>query len=221
MVVAITGLSEKTLKRLSLPYRVSYTHSASHASYYPGAATLSLKLIFQPGTGRILGAQIIGGEGVDKRIDVIATAIRGGMTVHDLEELELAYAPPFGSAKDPVNIAGYAASNLLKGDAENIYPPQLADMDPAEQVLIDLRNKEELDTVGKIPGALHIPLPELRSAVARLDRQKTYLPFCAAGLRGYIGHRILTQHGFRSRNLSGGFKTYSSTKGKLKGTVSD
>jgi rhodanese-related sulfurtransferase len=219
MVAAITGLSEKTLKRYALPYLVSYTHSPSHASYYPGAATLSIKLIFQPGTGRILGSQIVGGEGVDKRIDVLATAISGGMTVRDLEDLELAYAPPFGSAKDPVNIAGYVASNMLKGDVENIYPPQLAEINPAGEVLIDLRNRDELDTVGRIPGSLHIPLPELRNSLAGLDRQKTYLPFCAAGLRGYLGHRILIQRGFISKNLSGGFKTYSSTKEKLKEEV--
>ena len=125
MAAASTGMNEKTLKKHELPYVVSYTHSGSHASYYPGATMMAIKLIFQPANGKILGAQIVGGEGVDKRIDVLATAICSGMTVHELEALELAYAPPYGSAKDPVNIAGYVASNILKGDLDNVYWNQL------------------------------------------------------------------------------------------------
>ena len=214
MSAASTGVSEKMLKKNGVPFMVSYTHSGSHASYYPGATMMAIKLIFHPGTGKILGAQIVGGEGVDKRIDVLATAIYGGMTVHDLENLELAYAPPYGSAKDPINIAGYVASNILKGDVDTFYWHQLPDIDPDRHVLVDLRNKDELETAGKMSGAVHIPLAELRDRLPEFDRGKTYIPFCAVGLRGYIGHRILIQNGFKSRNLSGGFKTYMGAEEK-------
>lgn len=215
MAAASTGMNEKTLKKHELPYVVSYTHSGSHASYYPGATMMAIKLIFQPANGKILGAQIVGGEGVDKRIDVLATAICGGMTVHDLEVLELAYAPPYGSAKDPVNIAGYVASNILKRDLDNVHWNQLSAIDDHGYVLIDLRNKDELETGGTIPGAVHIPLPELRTKLSGLDKNKTYIPFCAVGLRGYIGYRILVQNGFTAKNLSGGFRTYIGTKEKI------
>jgi len=215
MAAASTGMNEKTLKKHELPYVVSYTHSGSHASYYPGATMMAIKLIFQPANGKILGAQIVGGEGVDKRIDVLATAICSGMTVHDLEALELAYAPPYGSAKDPVNIAGYVASNILKGDHDNIHWNQLSEIDDHGHVLIDLRNTDELESAGRIPGALNIPLPELRNKLAKLDKSKTYIPFCAVGLRGYIGYRILVQSGFTAKNLSGGFRTYLGTKEKV------
>lgn len=214
MTAASTGMSEKTLKKHNFPYVASYTHSGSHASYYPGAEMMAIKLIFQPTTGRVLGAQIIGGDGVDKRIDVMATVIRGGMSVYDLEELELAYAPPYGSAKDPINIAGFVASNILKGDVENIHWHQLPDLDE-NTVLIDLRNEDELEIAGEIEGALNIPLPELRFRLDELDKKKTYVPFCAIGLRGYIGHRLLVQNGFKSKNLSGGYKTLLGAKEKI------
>lgn len=215
MAAASTGVSEKTLKKHEIPYVASYTHSGSHASYYPGASMMAIKLIFQPANGRILGAQIVGGEGVDKRIDVLATAICGGMTVYDLEDLELAYAPPYGSAKDPVNIAGYVASNILKGDLNNVYWNQLSEMDHNGFLLIDLRNEDELERAGTLPGAVNIPLPQLRSTLPELDKSKTYIPFCAVGLRGYIGYRILIQNGFAAKNLSGGFRTYIGTKEKV------
>ncbi|OQX25800.1 MAG: CoA-disulfide reductase [Desulfobacteraceae bacterium IS3] len=210
LTVASTGASEKTLKQNHIPYLASYTHSNSHAAYYPGAAMMAIKLIFSPGNGKVLGAQIVGGDGVDKRIDVLATAIRGAMTVYDLEELELAYAPPYGSAKDPVNIAGFVASNLLKHDVENINAQELRNLDRNEYALIDLRNKEELEEVGVMEGAVHIPLHELRKKLPELDKDKKYILFCAVGLRGYLGYRILAQNGFTSRNLSGGYKTYVS-----------
>jgi len=162
LTVASTGASEKVLKHNNIPYLVSYTHSGSHASYYPGAKIMSIKLIFSPSSGKILGAQIIGMEGVDKRIDVLATAIHGAMTVYDLEELELAYAPPYSSAKDPINIAGFVATNILKGDIEIINWDDLGAINRNQTILIDLRNKDELDTAGGIEGALHIPLNELR-----------------------------------------------------------
>jgi NADPH-dependent 2,4-dienoyl-CoA reductase/sulfur reductase-like enzyme/rhodanese-related sulfurtransferase len=215
MTVASTGANEKTLKRNNIPYLVSYTHSGSHASYYPGAKLMAMKLIFSPSSGRILGAQIVGMEGVDKRIDVLATAIRGNMTIYDLEELELAYAPPYSSAKDPVNIAGFVAANILKGDIENIFWNELSTLDRDENIFIDLRNKDELETAGVIEGALHIPLNELRKKLPELDKDKTYIPFCAVGQRAYLGHRILVQNGFRSKNLSGGYRTYLGAKEKI------
>ena len=215
LTVASTGSNEKMLQAYHIPHLVSYTHSGSHASYYPGAELMSIKLLFSPTNGKILGAQIIGKEGVDKRIDVLATAIHGGMTVYHLEDLELAYAPPYSSAKDPVNIAGFVAANLIKGDVQNISWEELLHFDPQTEVLLDLRNKDELEKVGRINGALHIPLPDLRKRLSELDPKKRYIPFCAVGLRGYIGHRILTQHGFDSRNLSGGYKTFLGAKEKI------
>ena len=215
LTVASTGASEKTLISQNIPYEVSYTHSGSHASYYPGAETMAIKLIFSPGHGKILGAQIVGKGGVDKRIDVIATAIRGAMTVYDLEELELAYAPPFSSAKDPVNVAGFVAANILKGDMDHIQWGELPGLDKEANILIDLRNKKELETSGVIDGAWHVPLDELRSRLSELDKEKHYIPFCAAGIRSYLGHRILVQNGLQSRNLSGGYITYLGGKEKI------
>ena len=215
LTVASTGANEKTLKSQRIPYEVSFTHSGSHASYYPGAETMAIKLIFTPEQGKILGAQIVGKGGVDKRIDVIATALRGAMTVYDLEELELAYAPPYSSAKDPVNVAGFVAANILKGDMDHIQWGELPDLDEEANILIDLRNKKELETSGVIEGAWHIPLDKLRSRLSELDREKHYIPFCAAGLRAYLGHRILVQNGLQSKNLSGGYITYMGGKEKI------
>ncbi len=206
--VASTGANEKFLNKHDIPHLVSYTHSGSHAGYYPGATNTSIKLIFSPAEGKILGAQIIGKKGVDKRIDILATAIRAQMTVFDLEELELAYAPPYSSAKDPVNIAGFVASNILKNDMEIAHWDEISELMNQGAVLLDLRTKFELKHSGKIDGALHIPIDELRNRLSELDKQKEYVPFCAVGYRGYLGHRILVQNGFKSRNLSGGFITY-------------
>lgn len=215
LTVASTGATEKLLRANNIPFVVSYTHSGSHASYYPGATMMAIKLIFSPSSGRILGGQIVGMKGVDKRIDVLATAIRGAMTVYDLEELELAYAPPYSSAKDPINIAGFVAANILKGDLETIHWNQIADLKRRENVLLDLRNEDELDTAGSIEGAVHIPLNELRSKLSGLDKEKNYIPFCAAGLRSYLAHRILVQSGFSSKNLSGGYRTFLGAKEKI------
>ncbi len=208
LTVATTGLGEKSLKRFNVPYLTNYTHSGSHASYYPGAETMSIKLMFSPSAGRVLGAQIVGGKGVDKRIDVLATAIRGAMTVYDLEELELAYAPPFSSAKDPVNIAGYAAANILKGDLKTVHWHELGDFDPNETVLLDVRTGKEMKKEGHIEGSLNIPVDELRAKLDQLDRDKIHVLICAVGLRGYLGCRILSQHGIKCLSLSGGHKTY-------------
>lgn len=208
LTVGSTGLSEKALHAYGLPHQVSYTCSGSHASYYPGAETMTIKLIFSPGNGAVLGAQIIGKEGVDKRIDVLATAIHGSMTVFDLEELELAYAPPYSSAKDPINIAGFVASNLIKGDMKNVYPQEVDDHDLKEHLFLDLRSKSEIKVSGLIPGAVNIPVDNLRDQLKNLDREKNYVIYCAVGQRAYLGYRILTQNGFRAWNLSGGFETY-------------
>ena len=209
MTLACTGANEKFLKKHGIPYLVSYTHSGSHAGYYPGATNTSIKILFSPGTGKVLGAQIVGKIGVDKRSDVLATAIRAKMTVFDLQELELAYAPPYSSAKDPINICGFVASNMLKGDMEIAHWSELEALQQNGEILMDLRTHFELKHVGKIEGALHIPIDELRSRLSELDKQKTYIPFCAVGFRGYLAHRILVQNGFHSRNLSGGFMTYT------------
>jgi len=213
--VAATGLSEKRLLRYGIPYLTGYTHPASHASYYPGAQVMTIKLIFSPGDGRILGAQIVGPAGVDKRIDVLATAIKAGMTVYDLEELELAYAPPYSSAKDPINIAGYAAANILKGDVEQIVWNELPELCDEDDVLLDVRNAGEIESEGTMPGAVHIPLPQLRKKLSELDKSKRYVPFCAAGLRSYICHRMLVQHGFRSKSLAGGYRLLKGVRKKI------
>lgn len=204
--LAMTGLSEKTLKRLGKPYRKVYVHPAHHATYYPGAEGMSLKVLFDPSTGKLLGAQAVGGAGVDKRIDVLAVAIQAGMTVFDLEEMELCYAPQFGSAKDPVNMAGFVAAGLLRGDHpqcdwENVgtaVPPPL---------LLDVRTPTEYAS-GHIPGAVNIPVDELRGRLAELPADRPIVAYCQVGQRGYIATRILLQSGFNVSNLSGGYKTY-------------
>jgi NADPH-dependent 2,4-dienoyl-CoA reductase/sulfur reductase-like enzyme/rhodanese-related sulfurtransferase len=211
LTVASTGSNEKSLKLNNIPYLVSYTHSGSHASYYPDPEMMSIKLVFSPSRGKVLGAQIVGGKGVDKRIDVIATAIRGAMTVYDLEELELAYAPPFSSAKDPVNIAGFVAANILKGDLKTVSWEDLKDINPENEILIDLRDNNEIEESGTIAGSLHIPVNELRGRLGELDKSKSYIPYCAIGLRGYLAYRILIQNGFKARNLNGGYKTWKAT----------
>jgi len=217
-VVACTGANEKMLKANNIPYRASITHSASHASYYPGADTMSIKILFSPADGKLLGAQVVGAEGVDKRIDILATAIRAGMTVYDLEEIEHAYAPPFSTAKDPVNIAGFAASNILKGDVASISWNEIGSLG-TESVFLDVRDKPELKSEGCIKGAINIALNDLREKLHELDKTKTYFIFCAAGLRSYIGCRILTQNGFKAKNISGGFTTYMYIKDTIKITT--
>ena len=209
-----TGLNEKRLRQLGMPYLASYTHSASHATYYPGAEQLAIKLLFAPGTGRLLGAQVVGGEGADKRIDVLATAIKAGLTVFDLEELELAYAPPYSSAKDPVNIAGFVAANILKGEVDYLTWDQLKDLS-ANDVLLDVRGEDEIHVAGAFPASQLISLPELRARLNELDRSKTYIVYCAVGLRGYLACRILKQHGFKAKNLSGGYRTYLGAQEKI------
>jgi NADPH-dependent 2,4-dienoyl-CoA reductase/sulfur reductase-like enzyme/rhodanese-related sulfurtransferase len=212
LAVGATGLNEKTAAKCGIPYRVSYTHSGSHAGYYPGAETISIKLLFSPRDGAVLGAQAVGKDGVDKRIDVIATAIYAKLTVFDLQNLELAYAPPYGSAKDPVNIAGYVAGNILLNDMEVIYADEVEKLDPDEYILLDLRTNKELQRDPPIQGALNIPIDDLRDRLDELDKDKTYITYCAVGFRSYLAHRILRQKGFKSKNISGGYSTFMGSK---------
>jgi NADPH-dependent 2,4-dienoyl-CoA reductase/sulfur reductase-like enzyme/peroxiredoxin family protein/rhodanese-related sulfurtransferase/TusA-related sulfurtransferase len=206
LAIGMTGLSEKAAKRGGVAYEKVYVNPASHASYYPGAMPMNLKLIFDPESGRVLGAQAVGAGGIDKRIDVLAVAVRAGLTVYDLEEMELCYAPPFGSAKDPVNYAGFAAANALRGDVELCHVEDMAN--PAlHQKVLDVRTPEEVAS-GTIPGAKNIPLDELRDRLDELNKGKEYLVFCKVGIRGYLAARILSQNGFKVRNLSGGYLVY-------------
>ena len=206
--IAITGASEKALRRANRPYRKVYIHPAHHAGYYPGAEGMSLKVLFEPDTGKILGAQGVGGAGVDKRIDVIAAAIQGWMTVFDLEEMELCYAPQFGSAKDPINMAGFVAAGLLRGDHPQQDIEVILDAPTSDRpFVLDVRTETEYAS-GHIPGAVNIPVDELRSRLHELPRDQEIAAYCQVGQRGYIATRILNQLGFRAANLGGGYKTY-------------
>ncbi len=210
LTAAVSGLNEKNAKRLKIPYLKSYTHSTSHASYYPGAFPLSIKLLFAPDTGKLLGAQAIGKDGIDKRIDVFATAIRHGLTVNDLGELELAYAPPYGSAKDPVNIAGFVGQNILSKKMPVFYGEDIAGLDRSKCQLLDVRTQDEHEQ-GSIPGSILIPVDSLRQRVNELDKNKEIFVYCQVGLRGYLATRVLIENGFKAKNLSGGYKTWSAT----------
>jgi NADPH-dependent 2,4-dienoyl-CoA reductase/sulfur reductase-like enzyme/rhodanese-related sulfurtransferase len=203
---AMTGLSEAALARKGLPFHRIYVHPADHATYYPGAQAITLKLLFEPGTGRILGAQAVGRAGVDKRMDVLATAQRAGLTVYDLENLELCYAPPYGSAKDVINMAGFVAANVLRGDVALWEPEELAGL-AGNQVLVDVRTFQE-NARGTIPGAVCAPVDELRDRLDQFPKDKELLVFCQVGLRGYVAARLLAQHGYRVRNLAGGYRRY-------------
>ena len=207
MNAASTGLSEKRLKAANMPYMASWTHSGSNAGYYPGAEMMAIKLLFAPNDGKLLGAQIVGGKGVDKRTDVLATAIKAGMNVFDLQELELAYAPPFSSAKDPVNIAGYVAGNILMGDVEMVDYQETLAADPAKDLILDVRSADEIKENGTLDHVLHIPVEELRARFSEIDSSKRVLVLCAIGLRGYLGYRILKHRGFDVKAIAGGYAT--------------
>ena len=205
---AMTGVSEKLLRRSKRPFRMVYVHPAHHAGYYPGAESMTLKVLFDPETGKLLGAQAVGGAGVDKRIDVLAVAIQAGMTVFDLEEMELAYAPQYGSAKDPVNMAGFVAAGLLRGDHPQIDVAALLETPVAERpYLLDVRTPEEF-AAGQLPNAVNIPIDELRARVEELPRNRGIAAYCQVGQRGYLATRILRQSGFAAVNVGGGYKTY-------------
>lgn len=206
--VASTGLNEKTLKKFGIPYKTAIVTRGHHAGYYPGAKNMVLKVIFDE-NGKIFGAQAVGEAGVDKRIDVIATAIKGNLTVYDLPEIEITYAPPFNSAKDPVNIAGYAAENILKGDLEMVNYDEFWDfVKENDAVILDVRTSKEFSG-GAIEGAININIDDLRANLEKLDKNKMYAIYCQVGLRGYLANRIMRNNGFRAVNLNGGYNLWS------------
>ncbi len=212
MTAAVTGENETTLRRAGIAYRKTFTISPSHAGYYPGGSTMVVKLLYTP-EGKVLGAQIVGRDGVDKRMDVLASAIRAGMDVFDLQELELAYAPPFSSAKDPVNMAGYVAGNVVEGRMIPFYVEDLASL-PENAFLLDVRTPGEF-AHGTIPGAVNIPVDVLRQRLSEVPKDKEIHIFCAVGLRGYIAQCILRQNGYKTKNLSGGYRLYAAAKNDL------
>jgi NADPH-dependent 2,4-dienoyl-CoA reductase/sulfur reductase-like enzyme/rhodanese-related sulfurtransferase len=207
LAVASTGKNEKQLKRDGVDFEKVYVHTASHASYYPGAEIVSFKMLFDPKTGKIFGAQAVGKDGVDKRIDVMAVAQRAGMTVEQLQHLELTYAPPYGSAKDVINQAAFVANNIIKGDATPIHFDEMDSLTD-EQVLLDVRNPGELENVGFIKDALNIPVDQLRHRMDELPKDKEIVIYCQVGLRGNVAYRQLVNNGFKARNLIGGYRTY-------------
>ncbi|MCA9765209.1 MAG: FAD-dependent oxidoreductase [Carnobacterium sp.] len=209
VVAASTGLNERQLKQSGLDYAVVHVQGKNHAGYYPNASTILLKLLFNATTGKIYGAQSIGEDGVDKRIDIIATAIKGELTVEDLPELEFTYAPPFGSAKDPVNMAGYAAVNMMEGLSESVQWHELERMQEDGWLLLDVRTESELATDGRLKDALSIPLDDLRERLDELPKEQPIIVSCQSGLRSYIAERILKQNGFTAKNLDGAFALYS------------
>lgn len=207
LAVASTGKNEKQLKRDGITYEKVYVHTASHASYYPGAETVSLKLLFDPQNGKIFGAQAVGKDGVDKRIDILAVAQRAGMTVEQLQHLELTYAPPYGSAKDVINQAAFVATNLIKGDGKAIHFDEIDNL-TEDQLLLDVRNPGELSNVGYLPGAVNIPVDQLRQRMHELPKDKEIIIYCQVGLRGNVAYRQLVNNGYQARNLIGGYRTY-------------
>ena len=203
LTVAMTGATEKELKKSELSYEKAYLHPANHVGYYPGAQQMHIKILFDKQNGKLLGAQIVGKDGVDKRIDIFATAIRNNLDVFDLQDLELAYAPPYGSGKDPVNMAGFTAGNIMDGTAAIRH---FEDLNP-DDFLLDVRSDEEFKR-GTIAGAVNIPLNQLRDRINELPAGKTINIFCSVGIRSYIASRILRQKGFDARSLAGGYSSY-------------
>jgi peroxiredoxin family protein/TusA-related sulfurtransferase/rhodanese-related sulfurtransferase len=208
LTAASTGANERTLDRLNIPHKAIFVHPVSHASYYPGAVPMTLKLIFNE-EGKVLGAQGIGYDGVDKRIDVIATVIRLNGTVEDLTELELSYAPPFSSAKDPVNMAGFVAQNYLAGRSKVATWEEIGRMNREEYLLLDVRTEEEFQN-GHVEGAINIPVDSLRERLSELDPKQQIVEYCQVGLRGHVAESILNQHGYQVINVTGGYKSYTS-----------
>lgn len=208
MTVAATGLAAKRLKQMQIPYLTATIHSGSHAGYYPGAVQMDIKITFSPTDGRLYGAQIVGYDGVDKRIDQYALFIKQGLSVEHLTRLEHAYAPPFSSAKDPVAISGYVAGNILSGKMTPLYWREMLEADRSVATLVDVRTADEA-SLGSIPGAINIPLDELRERMGEIPSDKAVYLFCGVGLRGYLASNILKENGYKDvRNLIGGLKTY-------------
>ncbi|MDR1707476.1 MAG: FAD-dependent oxidoreductase [Prevotella sp.] len=209
LTVAATGVSAKILKREGIEYIPSFTHGNSHAGYYPDALPLSIKILFSPVDGKLYGAQVVGFDGVDKRIDLFAQVIKNNGTIYDLQEIEHAYAPPYSSAKDPVNMAGFVAENILKKKVNIVQWRDIEKRDITTSLLIDSRTVEEFN-MGHINGAVNIPVDNIRNRLTEIPKDRKIIVYCAVGLRGYIASRILMQHGYTSVfNLSGGYKTYS------------
>ena len=206
LTVALTGENERSLQNNSIPYLKSITHSPSHAGYYPGSQMMTIKILFSPHNGRLLGAAVCGGKGADKRIDTLATALRAGMSVMDLQEIEFAYAPPFSSAKDPVNVAGYVAENIKNKTLQPVYVEELDGLQ-SNVLLVDVRTVREFEK-GSIPRAINIPLQQLRERLHELDRTRNIVVICQIGQRGYNAEQILRQKGFRVKNLIGGYRMY-------------
>ncbi|MDL2252021.1 FAD-dependent oxidoreductase [Odoribacter sp. OttesenSCG-928-J03] len=216
MTVAATGLPAKRLRQMGIAYQSSTTQSNSHAGYYPGALPLLIKLVFDPESGKLYGAQIVGYEGVDKRIDQIALLIKMGGTVYDLMKIEHAYAPPYSSAKDPVAIAGYVAGNIISGAMPVVYWREMREVDAKRNLILDVRSEEEF-ALGAIPGAVNIPVEDIRERMAEIPRDKPLYIYCAGGLRGYLAIRTLMANGYTDiRNLSGGYKLYASAVAEIK-----
>ena len=203
LTVAVTGEKEESLRSQGRLYKKIFTVSASHAGYYPGGSQMIIKTLFDPENGRILGAQIVGKDGVDKRIDLLANAVRFGQTCYELQEEELSYAPPFSSAKDPVNMAGYVIENVLEGRMNPYYIEDVENI-PKDAICVDVRRKDEYES-GHIPGYKNIPLDELRERMGEIDRSRKIYLTCQIGLRGYLAQCILAQNGIESKNLSGGY----------------
>lgn len=217
LTAASTGLNERSLKNLKYNYKSIHITTKDHAGYYPGATPIHLKLIFNPNSGEIYGAQAIGAKGVDKRIDVISTAIKGDLTIFDLPELELSYAPPFGSAKDAVNMVGYAAMNIADGLSENIQWHELDNAMSSGKILLDVRSSDEIQNNGKFiyDNQINIPLDELRFRIDELNQDKNYIVSCHSGQRSYLAERILKQYGFNVVNLDGAFSLLNTIKPDL------
>jgi len=211
LTAASTGTNEKALKAKGLAYEKSYTHPASHAGYYPGATPMVMKLLFEPDGGRLLGAQVVGIDGVDKRIDILATALYAGLSVSDLAAIELSYAPQFGTGKDAVNLAGYVSSNILEGDVDAFHTEQLDRQLQEGGLLLDVRTEAEFHR-GHIDGAVNIPIDDLRSRLEEIPRDQTLLVYCLTGIRSYYACRILRQLGFRALNFSGGYMVYCASR---------
>ncbi len=219
LTIALVGLNEIQLKQSGIGFEKIYLHPSHHAGYFPGAERLDMKVLFQKETGEVLGAQIVGKEGVDKRIDILATAMKAHMTIDDLAELELAYAPPFGSAKDPINLLGMIGLNIRDGSLIQVQWDELSKLPAEDYCVIDVRSKKERDG-GHIPGSLHIPLPELRQALNKLPKDKTIVTSCQSGQRSYYAYRFLRQNGFAVKNLAGGYLTWSAANCTLESSQS-
>lgn len=211
LTVAATGNNEKTLKNLDIPYQAIHIHPVSHAGYYPGATQVSFKMLFDPKTGKILGAQGVGNDGIDKRIDLIANSIKAGFTVYDLQDIEVCYAPPYNSAKDPVNMMGYCGANIMESIVENTQWYEIDDLVEKGEYILDVREEYEVSN-GAIKNAINIPLGQLRDRLDEIPKDRKVYVSCQVGLRGYIACTILNQHGYNTSNIDGGYKTYRSIK---------